>query len=193
LGAEVRDIHLQHSPFAVATYYLIAPCEASSNLARYDGVRFTQRASSRDLESLYDQSRADFFGPEVRRRILLGTFALSSGYYDAFYLKASKVRRLIRGDYDQVFKQVDLVVGPTTPTLPVVSGSDLDPVSRYLADVYTVSANLAGVPAISIPCGFSRSGLPIGLQLQAPPFGEPMLLRVAHLYQQHTDWHLRSP
>jgi aspartyl-tRNA(Asn)/glutamyl-tRNA(Gln) amidotransferase subunit A len=193
LGANTFEVHLPHSKFAVAAYYVIAPCEASSNLARYDGVRYTRRAGQQDLESMYGQSRARFFGDEVRRRILLGTFALSSGYYEDYYVKASQVRRLIRNDYEQTFRHVDLIVGPTTPTPPFLAGRNTDPISMYLADVYTVSANLAGIPAISVPCGFSDDELPIGIQLQAPAFREDMLLRVAHWFQQHTDWHQRRP
>lgn len=194
LGAETSDVHLPHSAFAVATYYVIAPCEASSNLARYDGVRYTHRHVANDLEQMYSQTRAEGFGEEVKKRIMLGTYALSSGYYDAYYLKASKVRRLIKQDYDQALKEVDLILGPTTPTTAFRIGAHThNPLAMYLADIYTVSANLAGVPAISIPCGFGPDGLPIGLQLQARPFDEATLLRASHQFQLATDWHQRSP
>lgn len=194
LGAACVEVEMPHSQHAVATYYVIACCEASSNLSRYDGVRYTRRADAEDLESLYCRSRGQGFGAEVQRRILLGTFALSSGYYDAYYLQASRVRRLIRQDYDRVFSEVDVLLGPTTPTTAFVCEQhEQDPLAMYLADVYTVGANLAGIPAISIPCGFSQADLPIGLQLQGPAFSEPRLLQIAHQYQQVTDWHRRHP
>jgi aspartyl-tRNA(Asn)/glutamyl-tRNA(Gln) amidotransferase subunit A len=205
----------------VATYYIIAPCEASSNLARYDGVHFGYRVSEREmlaelteererlvaegkkaaaeqldspLVRLYRKSRTEGFGDEVKRRIMLGTYALSAGYYDAYYLKALKVRRLIRRDYDEAFRDVDLIVGPTTPR-PAYQLGEMrgDPLKMYLEDLFTVSANLAGIAGISIPCGFTSGGLPIGLQLQSPPFAESLLLRAAHLFQSVTDWHLRQP
>ena len=192
-GAEIRDIELPHEKYAVATYYIVAPCEASSNLSRYDGVRYTQRAASDDLATMYTQTRQQFFGDEVQRRVMLGTYALSSGYYDQYYVKASKVRRLIKQDFDTAFEQVDIILGPTSPTTAFRIGELIDdPIQMYLADVFTVSANLAGIPAISIPCGFS-DGLPIGLQLQGPAFGESSLLQAAHTYQQNTNWHLRRP
>jgi aspartyl-tRNA(Asn)/glutamyl-tRNA(Gln) amidotransferase subunit A len=194
LGATTQEIHLPHSAYAVATYYVVAPCEASSNLARYDGVRYTHRHVAEDLEHMYSQTRAEGFGEEVKKRIMLGTYALSSGYYDAYYLKASKVRRMIKQDYDQAFNEVDLILGPTTPTTAFRIGEhDQDPLAMYLADIYTVSANLAGIPAISIPCGMCRAGLPIGLQLQARSFDESTLLQAAHQFQTTTDWHLRRP
>ncbi len=194
LGATVTPIQLPNNKYAVATYYVIAPCEASSNLARYDGVRYTHRASASDLEEMYCHSRADGFGNEVKKRIMLGTYALSSGYYDAYYIKASKVRRLIKQDYDSAFSTVDLILGPTTPTPAFKIGQHIkDPLAMYLADVFTVSANLAGIPAISIPCGQTQSGLPIGLQLQARSFAEAQLLKVAHQFQTATDWHLQRP
>jgi len=219
LGAQVKKISLPHSKYAIAVYYVIACCEASSNLAGYDGVHYGHRtdeaemlaeleqqrkeflangdklaAESMDnaLVRMYRRSRAEGFGSEVKRRIMLGTYALSAGYYDAYYLKALKVRQLIRQDYDKAFEQVDLIVGPTTPTPAFKIGEKVDdPLSMYLGDLYTVSANLAGIGAISIPCGFSEQQLPIGLQLQAPPFEEERLLRGAHMFQQETDWHLR--
>jgi aspartyl-tRNA(Asn)/glutamyl-tRNA(Gln) amidotransferase subunit A len=194
LGAETTDIHLPHTQYAVATYYVVAPCEASSNLARYDGVRYTFRESAENLEQMYCQTRAEGFGDEVKKRIMLGTYALSSGYYDAYYLKASKVRRMIKHDYDQAFEKVDLILGPTSPTTAFKLGEHADnALAMYLADIYTVSANLAGNPAISIPCGLSKEGLPIGLQLQARSFDESTLLQAAHQFQTVTDWHQRRP
>ena len=173
---------------------MIAPCEASSNLARFDGVRYTHRHAAEDLEQMYCQSRSEGFGDEVKKRIMLGTYALSSGYYDAYYLKASKVRRLIKNDYDRAFEEVDLILGPTTPTTAFRLGEHThDPLAMYLADIYTVSANLAGVPAISVPCGFCDQGLPIGMQLQAKSFDEATLLQTAHQYQTSTQWHQRRP
>ena len=174
LGAETVEISLPHTPYAVATYYVIAPCEASSNLARFDGVRYTHRAATaKDLTEMYCQSRAEGFGEEVKKRVMLGTYALSSGYYDAYYLKASKVRRMIKHDYDAAFEKVDLILGPTTPTTAFKIGEHTqNALAMYLADIYTVSANLAGVPAISIPCGLSSEGMPVGLQLQARSFDE---------------------
>ena len=195
LGAETVEISLPHTPYAVATYYVIAPCEASSNLARFDGVRYTHRAATaKDLTEMYCQSRAEGFGEEVKKRVMLGTYALSSGYYDAYYLKASKVRRMIKHDYDAAFEKVDLILGPTTPTTAFKIGEHTqNALAMYLADIYTVSANLAGVPAISIPCGLSSEGMPVGLQLQARSFDEASLLRAAHQFQQQTDWHTRRP
>ena len=193
LGAEFVDIELPHERYAVATYYIVAPCEASSNLSRYDGVRYTQRATSSDLNGLYTKTRQQYLGDEVKRRILLGTYALSSGYYDQYYVNASRVRRLIKQDFDRAFDQVDFILGPTSPTTAFRIGELIDdPIQMYLSDVFTVSANLAGIPAISIPCGFS-DGLPIGLQLQGPHFGEASLLQAAHHFQLNTDWHLRRP
>jgi aspartyl-tRNA(Asn)/glutamyl-tRNA(Gln) amidotransferase subunit A len=194
-GATVKEVSLPHSKYAVAAYYLVATAEASSNLARYDGVHFGHRAAGHgDLQDMVARSRGEGFGAEVKRRILLGTYALSSGYKDAYYLKALQVRRLIRNDFDQVFSECDVIVGPTAPTPAFKIGerSD-DPLAMYLADVYTISANLAGLPAISIPCGFTRAGLPIGLQLIAPAFEEEKLLGAARLFEQATDWHLRRP
>jgi aspartyl-tRNA(Asn)/glutamyl-tRNA(Gln) amidotransferase subunit A len=221
LGATIKDISLPHGKYGVATYYIIAPCEASSNLARYDGVHYGHRtdeskmvaelaaeraelvAAGKHAEAenvdnplvrMYRQSRAEGFGPEVKRRIMLGTYALSAGYYDAYYLKALKVRRLIRQDYDKAFGEVDLIIGPVTTSPAFKLGEKVDdPLAMYLVDLYTVSANLAGVGGIAFPCGFSSTGLPIGLQLQAPPFEEERLLRACHMYQQATDWHERFP
>jgi aspartyl-tRNA(Asn)/glutamyl-tRNA(Gln) amidotransferase subunit A len=194
LGAEIVDVHLPHTKYAVPAYYVIAPCEASSNLARYDGVRYTIRAEGEDLEQMFCRTRGEGFGPEVKRRIMLGTYALSSGYYDAYYVKASKVRRLIKQDYDTAFRTADLILGPTTPTTAFRMGEhNKNPLEMYLSDIYTVSSNLSGVPSISLPCGFSSAGLPIGLQLQSRSFAESDLLRTAHQYQQQTDWHSRRP
>lgn len=194
LGADLKEIELPHTGSAVATYYVIAPCEASSNLARYDGVRYTFRASGDDLEAMYRNTRGQGFGEEVKQRIMLGTYALSSGYYDAYYLKASKVRRMIKQDYEKAFQKVDLILGPTTPSPAFKLGQHTqDPLTMYLADIYTVSANLAGIPAISIPVGPSSRGLPIGLQLQGRAFEENTLLRAAHQFQNTTPWHTASP
>jgi aspartyl-tRNA(Asn)/glutamyl-tRNA(Gln) amidotransferase subunit A len=217
LGASLREVSLPHSKYAVATYYVIAPSEASSNLARYDGVHYGYRTDERamlaeldadrrrleaagdrtgldDLDSalvrMYRRTRAEGFGPEVKRRIMLGTYALSAGYYDAYYLKALKVRRLIRQDYDQAFEKVDLIAGPITAAPAFKLGEMAgDPLAMYLVDLYTVSANLAGIPGLCLPCGFSAGGLPIGLQLQAPALEEERLFRGARMYEQATDWH----
>lgn len=195
LGASVVPVHLPHMKYAIACYYLIATAEASSNLARYDGVHYGHRTQNpADYVDVYCASRQEGFGSEVRRRIMLGTYALSSGYYDAYYLKALKVRTLIKVDFDHAFSQVDVIACPTSPVLPVGLGEKVaDPLAMYLMDIYTVSANLAGVPGISLPCGFSKSNLPIGLQLMGPHFAEDRLLRMAHAYQKQTDWHLRRP
>jgi len=192
-GATIRDISLPHSRYAVATYYLIATAEASSNLARYDGVHFGHRAASfENLIDMYCRSRGEGFGAEVKRRIMLGTYALSSGYKDAYYVKALRVRRLIKEDFDKAFSDCDVIVGPTSPTPAFKIGEKMDdPLAMYLSDIYTIGANLAGIPGISIPCGFTRTGLPIGLQILAGPFQEEKLLRVARMYEQATDWHKR--
>jgi aspartyl-tRNA(Asn)/glutamyl-tRNA(Gln) amidotransferase subunit A len=198
LGATVVDVSLPHSKYAIATYYIIAPCEASSNLARYDGAHYGYRTDAKQkdkdgdgpLIGMYRETRAGGFGAEVKRRVMLGTYALSAGYYDAYYLKALKVRRLIAQDFVDAFKDVDLIIGPVTPTPAFKVGEKVDdPLSMYLVDLYTVSANLAGIAGISVPCGFSSDRLPIGLQLQAPPLEEERLLRAAHMFQQATDWH----
>jgi aspartyl-tRNA(Asn)/glutamyl-tRNA(Gln) amidotransferase subunit A len=192
-GATVKEVSLPRSSFAVAAYYLVATAEASSNLARYDGVHFGHRAAEFDsLIHMYSRSRSEGFGAEVKRRIMLGTYALSSGYYDAYYKKALQVRRLIKEDFDRAFAECDVIAGPTSPTPAFKVGEKTsDPLSMYLADIYTISANLAGITGISIPCGFTKSGLPIGLQLQAPPFEEEKLLRVARMYEGATEWHRR--
>jgi aspartyl-tRNA(Asn)/glutamyl-tRNA(Gln) amidotransferase subunit A len=195
LGATVKEVSLPNSPYAIAVYYLVATAEASSNLARYDGVHYGHRAASHgDLIDMYCRSRGEGFGKEVKRRIMLGTYALSSGYKDAYYLKALKVRRLIRDDYDRAFAACDVIMGPTSPSAAFKIGERTeDPLAMYLSDIYTISANLAGIPGLSTPCGFTRGGLPIGLQVQAPPFEEGKLLRVARMYEKATDWHTRRP
>ncbi|MDX1947379.1 MAG: Asp-tRNA(Asn)/Glu-tRNA(Gln) amidotransferase subunit GatA [Pirellulaceae bacterium] len=221
LGATVKDISLPYSKYGIATYYIIAPSEASSNLARYDGVHYGYRTDEKamlealaveqkryeaetnakklaDLDTplirLYRQTRAEGFGPEVKRRIMLGTYTLSAGYYDAYYLKALKVRRLIRGDYDKAFEEVDFIVGPTTPSPAFKLGEKTDdPLSMYLEDLYTVTTNLAGIGGISIPCGLTKANLPIGLQMQCRPFDEERLLRAAAMFQRATDWHTKRP
>jgi len=221
LGAEVKRVSLPYNDYAISTYYIIAPCEASSNLARYDGVHYGYRcderemlaelaAEKRELEAaddrsaleeldtplvrMYRKSRSEAFGPEVKRRIMLGTYALSAGYKDAYYLKALKVRRLIRQDYDRAFNDVDLIAGPVAPTAAFPLGDKIDdPLAMYLVDLFTASANLAGICAISIPCGFTAGGLPIGLQLQGPPLAEEPLLRAARMYERATDWHTQRP
>jgi aspartyl-tRNA(Asn)/glutamyl-tRNA(Gln) amidotransferase subunit A len=193
LGAILVDIDLPNASLAIPAYYVIAPAEASSNLARYDGVRYGYRcANPTSLEDLYTRSRSEAFGAEVKRRILVGTYALSAGYYDAFYLRAQKGRRLIANDFSEAFKNVDLIAGPTTPTVAFKLGEKSDPLAMYAADVNTVAVNLAGLPAISLPAGFSQS-LPVGLQLIAPMFAEARLLNVGYQLQQSTDFHLRMP
>jgi len=194
LGATVKDISLPNMQHAIPSYYVIAPAEASSNLSRFDGVRFGYRCESpADLTDLYKRSRAEGFGDEVRRRIMVGTYALSAGYYDAYYLKAQRIRRLIKNDFVSAFEEVDVILGPTTPNLAWKLGEkNADPVSAYLEDIYTITANLAGIPGLSMPAGFI-DGLPVGVQLLAPYFQESRLLNVAHQYQQVTDWHKQAP
>jgi aspartyl-tRNA(Asn)/glutamyl-tRNA(Gln) amidotransferase subunit A len=193
-GATLVDIDLPHAGTAIPVYYLIATAEASSNLARYDGVKYGIRAVSDDLRTMYARTRARGFGPEVKRRIMLGTYVLSAGYYDAYYLQAQRVRTLVREDYDRALARADVLAMPTSPTAAFPIGERVaDPLQMYLADVFTVSANLAGLPAISIPCGFTRAGLPVGLQLTAPLFDEPRLLGLADAYERATDWSKRVP
>ena len=194
LGATLVPVSLPNQQMCIPAYYVVAPAEASSNLSRFDGVRFGYRCENPvDLEDLYTRSRGEGFGAEVKRRILIGTYALSAGYYDAYYLKAQQVRRLISNDFDAAFEQVDVIAGPTTPTPAFETGAKTDdPVSMYLNDLYTVSANLCGLPAISLPCG-DVDGLPVGLQFTGRHFDEARLLHVAHRYQQATDWHQRMP
>jgi aspartyl-tRNA(Asn)/glutamyl-tRNA(Gln) amidotransferase subunit A len=194
-GAKIIDVSLPHSPFAIAVYYLVATAEASSNLARYDGVHYGRRAKLfANLIDMYSRSRGEGFGKEVQRRIMLGTYALSSGYKDAYYLKALKVRRLIKNDFDQAFANCDVVLGPTSPTAAFKIGErTANPLSMYLADIYTISCNLAGIAGISIPCGFTKSGLPIGLQILGAPFEEEKMLRIARMHERATDWHTKRP
>ncbi|QDT99095.1 Asp-tRNA(Asn)/Glu-tRNA(Gln) amidotransferase subunit GatA [Gimesia aquarii] len=195
LGAELVPIELPHAKYCVATYYIIAPSEASSNLARYDGVHYGYRADHfENMIDMYAASRGEAFGDEVKRRIMLGTYSLSSGYYDAYYLKALKVRRLIRNDFEQAFQSVDIIASPVTPTPAFAIGEHVDdPLAMYLADIFTTSANLSGIPGISIPAGFSENKLPIGLQLLAPPLEEERLLRAARMFERETEWHLKHP
>jgi aspartyl-tRNA(Asn)/glutamyl-tRNA(Gln) amidotransferase subunit A len=195
LGAEVREVSLPHTEYALPVYYLIAPAEASANLARYDGVRYGLRVDeSSDLIQTYKNTRGQGFGAEVKRRIMLGTYALSAGYYDAYYLKAQKVRTLIKGDFDAAFRQVDVIVAPTSPTTAFRIGEKADdPLQMYLSDVFTLSMNLAGNCGLSLPCGFDADGLPIGLQIIGPPLGEEQVLRVAHAYERATEWHKQRP
>ena len=196
LGAQLIDVHLPHSKYAIATYYLVATSEASSNLARYDGVHYGHRSESfgGNLVDMYEASRGEGFGEEVKRRILLGVFSLSAGYADKFYSKALQVRRLIRADFDAAFEKVDVIAGPVTPTAAFKIGEKTsDPLSMYLSDIYTISANLAGIPGISIPCGLTQSGLPIGFQLLAPTFEEERLFRAARMFERETSWHRQTP
>lgn len=194
LGATWEEVSLPHTEYAVASYYLLASSEASSNLARFDGVRYGVRAENPDnLLDLYHRSRSEGFGSEVKRRIMLGTYALSSGYYDAYYLKAQKVRTLIKNDFDEVFKNYDVIIGPTAPTTAFKLGSQVEnPLTMYLNDILTIPVSLAGVPAISIPCGFA-DGLPVGMQIIGKAFDESTVLRVAHAFEQHTDYHKQRP
>ncbi|WP_375740113.1 Asp-tRNA(Asn)/Glu-tRNA(Gln) amidotransferase subunit GatA [Pseudomonas boanensis] len=194
LGATVKDISLPNMQHAIPAYYVIAPAEASSNLSRFDGVRFGYRCENpQNLEDLYKRSRAEGFGAEVKRRIMVGAYALSAGYYDAYYLKAQKIRRLIKNDFMAAFGEVDVILGPTTPNPAWKLGEkNNDPVAQYLEDIYTITANLAGIPGLSMPAGFV-DGLPVGVQLLAPYFQEGRLLNVAHQYQQATDWHKQAP
>jgi aspartyl-tRNA(Asn)/glutamyl-tRNA(Gln) amidotransferase subunit A len=194
-GTEVRRVSLPHTEYAVAIYYIIATAEASSNLARYDGVKYGFRSKGyRDLMEMYTQTRAKGFGQEVKRRIILGTYVLSAGYYEAYYRKASQVRTLMRKDFEEAFQQVDVIMAPTAPTPAFRIGEKAeDPLQMYLSDIHTIPVNLAGIPAMSIPCGFSRENLPIGLQIMGKHFDEGKLLRVAYTFEQNTDFHLKKP
>jgi len=194
-GAEIRQISLPHTEYAVAIYYIIATAEASSNLARYDGVKYGFRSKGyRDLMEMYTQTRARGFGKEVKRRIILGTYVLSAGYYDAYYRKASQARTLMRKDFDDAFQKIDVIMSPTAPTPAFRIGEKAeDPLQMYLSDIHTIPVNLAGIPAISIPCGFNREGLPIGVQVMGKHFDEGMLLRVAYTFEQNTEFHLKKP
>jgi len=195
LGAVVEDVSLPHTEYAVPAYYLIATAEASSNLARYDGTRYGLRVDhGHGLLDMYRQTRGAGFGPEVKRRIMLGTYALSAGYYDAYYLKAQKVRTLIRRDFDAVFARCQAIITPTAPTTAFRLGDKVtDPLEMYLSDIFTISVNLAGLPGLSLPCGIDRTGMPIGLQIVAKPFDELTVLQTAHAYEQSTEWHSRRP
>ncbi len=193
-GAVIEEISLPHTEYAVAVYYIVATAEASSNLARYDGMRYGRRAHAKDLTETYMISRDEGFGAEVKRRIMLGTYALSAGYYDAYYLKAQKVRTLIKRDFDAAFKRCDVIVTPTAPTTAFKLGEKTqDPLQMYLSDIYTISINLAGLPAISLPCGFDSEGMPVGLQIIGKPFDESTIFRVAYNYEQATEWHKQRP
>jgi aspartyl-tRNA(Asn)/glutamyl-tRNA(Gln) amidotransferase subunit A len=193
LGAEVAEVSLPHTEYSLPTYYLIAPAEASANLARYDGVKYGLSLQEGELWDNYKQTRQVGFGAEVKRRIMLGTYALSAGYYDAYYLKAQKVRTLIKEDFDQAFADVDVVVAPTSPTVAFKIGEKVDdPLRMYLSDIFTLSVNLAGICGISVPCGFA-DGLPVGLQIMGRPFAEETILRMAYAYEQATEWHKRRP
>jgi aspartyl-tRNA(Asn)/glutamyl-tRNA(Gln) amidotransferase subunit A len=194
LGAQLTEVSLPNLPQSVAAYYVVAPAECSSNLARYDGVRFGHRCEKpRDLNDLYRRTRGEGFGAEVKRRIMTGTYVLSAGYYDAYYLKAQRVRALITDDFRRAFDSVDVLMGPTTPTPAFPLGAKTaDPITMYLNDIYTIGANLAGLPAVSVPCGFVQE-LPVGLQIVGPHFGEARILAIAHAFQRATDWHARVP
>ncbi len=195
LGAEIVEIGMPHFDYAIAAYYVIATAEASSNLARYDGVHYGHRTKNpKDYIEVYTKSRAEGFGKEVKRRIMLGTYALSSGYYDAYYLKALKVRNLIRGDFTKAFERCDCIMMPVSPTTAFKIGEKVDdPLTMYLSDIYTIAANLAGIPSISVPCGFDENNLPIGLQILSPAFSEDKLLRIARMFEAQTDWHKKKP
>ena len=193
-GCEIKEVSLPHTQYCLDTYYIIATAEASSNLARFDGIRYGHRAKgAKDLVDLYSQSRAEGFGAEVKRCIILGTYVLSSGYYDAYYLRAQKVRTLIRQDFLNAYREVDALLTPTSPMPAFKLGEKSDPLALYLCDIYTIGVNLAGLPAMSVPCGFTPGGLPIGLQLIGQPFRESDLLAMAHTYEQGHDWHSRHP
>jgi aspartyl-tRNA(Asn)/glutamyl-tRNA(Gln) amidotransferase subunit A len=193
-GCTIKDVSLPHTQYCLDTYYIIATAEASSNLARYDGIRYGHRSKgAKDAIDIYFKSRAEGFGAEVKRRIILGTYVLSSGYYDAFYLRAQKVRTLIRQDFMNAYREVDALLTPTSPTAAFKIGAKADPLAMYLCDVYTIGVNLAGLPGISVPCGFSSGGLPIGLQLIGQPFKEAELLAIAQRYEQAHDWHTKHP
>lgn len=195
LGTKIIEVSLPHTPYAIPTYYIIATAEASSNLARYDGVKYGYRAAGAEtLLEMYRKTRGEGFGREVKRRIMLGTFALSSGYYEAYYKKAGQVRTLIKNDFQDAFKKCDVIVTPASPSTAFKLGEKIeDPLQMYLSDIFTISANLAGIPGLVLPCGFDRKGLPIGLQILAPHFKEESLFHLAHAYEKSTEWHLRKP
>jgi len=198
MGATIVDVSLPHTEYGIAAYYVIAPCEASSNLARYDGIHYGHRTSEpvKDIIELVSRSRGEGFGEEVKRRIMIGAYALSSGYYDAYYLRALKMRTLIKRDFDDAFRKCDVILSPTAPTPAFKAGEKTgDPLQMYLCDVFTVTCNIAGIAGISLPCGFTSGPqpLPIGMQLLGPTFSEAMLFRVARMYEASTNWHLRRP
>ncbi|MEA3560894.1 MAG: Asp-tRNA(Asn)/Glu-tRNA(Gln) amidotransferase subunit GatA [Candidatus Omnitrophota bacterium] len=194
LGAECEEVMLPHTEYALSVYYILAPAEASSNLARYDGIQYGYRAEKKNLLDTYFDTRRQGFGQEVKRRIILGTYALSSGYYEAYYLKAQKVRTLIKDDFDKIFSRYDLILTPTSPTAAFNIGEKIDdPLKMYLSDILTIPVNLAGLPAISVPCGFTASGLPVGLQIIAKPFNEEAIFKCAYAFEQNTDHHLKKP
>ncbi len=194
LGAELVEVNLPHTEYALPVYYLVAPAEASANLARFDGIRYGPRLPADELWQVYRRTRGQKFGPEVKRRIMLGTYALSAGYYDAYYGQAQKVRTLIRQDFERAFQQVDVIAAPVTPNTAFVIGEHSDdPLSMYLEDIFTIPANLAGIPGLAFPVGFDQQGLPVGMQLMGPHFREDLLLGAAGVYQQATDWHRRTP
>jgi aspartyl-tRNA(Asn)/glutamyl-tRNA(Gln) amidotransferase subunit A len=195
LGAALVDVELPRTELSIPVYYLIAPAEASSNLSRFDGVRYGHRAEHyEDLQGMYKASRSEGFGPEVKRRIMVGTYVLSHGYYDAYYLQAQKLRRMIADDFQACFRQCDLIAGPVAPTVAWKLGAQSDdPVANYLADIFTLPASLAGLPGMSVPAGFGAGGMPVGLQLVGNYFAEGTLLHAAHAFQHATDWHLRAP
>ncbi|MGB0564549.1 MAG: amidase family protein, partial [Spirulinaceae cyanobacterium] len=195
LGAEIQIISCPRFGYGLPAYYIIAPSEASANLARYDAVKYGVRVEDpENLVDMYKRTRAEGFGTEVKRRIMLGTYALSAGYYDAYYLKAQKVRTLIKQDFDAAFEKVDILISPTSPTTAFKAGEKTaDPLSMYLSDLMTIPVNLAGLPAINVPCGFDRQGLPIGMHLIGRVLGEDLLLQVAHAYEQATQWHRKQP
>lgn len=194
LGAKIKEVHLPHTEYAVPTYYLIATAEASANLARYDGVKYGYRAKAQTLQEMYRKTRGEGFGTEVKRRIMLGTFVLSSGYYDAYYKKASQVRTLIQKDFEEAFKTCDLIVTPTSPTTAFKLGEKMkDPLQMYLSDIFTISTNLAGLPGLVLPCGFDDKNLPIGLQIIAPHFQEEKIFHLASAYEHSTEWHKKRP
>ncbi|MEE3300670.1 MAG: amidase family protein, partial [Pseudomonadota bacterium] len=193
LGAIIKEIDLPNNHLSVSVYYVIAPAEASANLSRYDGVRYGYRCEDpADLEDMYKRTRSEGFGEEVKRRIMVGTYALSAGFYDAYYRKAQKIRRLIKNDFVDAFKEVDVIIGPTSPHTAFKIGSKTDPVTMYLEDIYTIAVNLAGLPGISIPVG-TAEGLPVGMHIVGNDFAEAKVLNVAHLFQQQTDWHRFKP
>jgi aspartyl-tRNA(Asn)/glutamyl-tRNA(Gln) amidotransferase subunit A len=194
LGAVPVEISLPHTEYATATYYILATSEASSNLARYDGVKYGLRVAGEDLVDMYMKTREAGFGPEVKRRIILGTYSLSSGYYDAYYKKAQKARTLIVQDFKKAFEDVDVIVTPTTPTPAFRAGEKTDdPLKMYLSDIFTISVNLAGAPAISVPCGYTSNDLPVGLQIIGKHFDEASVLKTAYAFEQATEWHKRKP